>query len=390
MTYDPIDTNDDGVVDADVDNQSVSTDETGITGGDGATIVYRDDATGDVVTKQFDTPQAAIDALPRYSDGFGSAAGEVYLYSRGGANRYSGFTLDIKGGIVKGSGIHTPVEETQSTPTVDVTNADCDLRDMWIDNQGTGAAIDLNNEQCRVQQVNVDYAGSECINAEGFSHHQIGPYCELKAGTHGIKGNDGGQNTIVWGVFIDQFNADHGPTNGVTPGAQWLVSNVYVTTDGNNGASRGLNLAFPNTTVTNCFVTGPWRSYGDGNPGPTVAYDVAATGIQGCNLREIDCGVGLRLRTGAGNCEIRGRFPSGISIESGANDCFIHDPQSNWSDVSGSGTRIVLNGVGLNAGDPNTTGDWNGNGKEGVKVRDTTNSNTYLYNNGTWSQIASA
>lgn len=53
-------------------------------------------------------------------------------------------------------------------------------------------------------------------------------------------------------------------------------------------------------------------------------------------------------------------------------------------------TNLVANGLGYNAGDPSTTGDWNGNGIEGLTVRDTTNSNTYIYNNGTWSQIASA
>lgn len=55
-----------------------------------------------------------------------------------------------------------------------------------------------------------------------------------------------------------------------------------------------------------------------------------------------------------------------------------------------NGVRCVANGLGYNAGDPSAGGDWNTNGYEGVVIRDTTNANTYLYNNGTWSQIASA
>lgn len=52
--------------------------------------------------------------------------------------------------------------------------------------------------------------------------------------------------------------------------------------------------------------------------------------------------------------------------------------------------RIVRNGRGVNDGDPSAGGQWNGHGYEGLIVRDTTNANTYIYNNGTWSQIASA
>jgi hypothetical protein len=58
--------------------------------------------------------------------------------------------------------------------------------------------------------------------------------------------------------------------------------------------------------------------------------------------------------------------------------------------INDNGTRTVEDGLGFNSGDPSSTGDWNGNGYEGVFVRDTTNGDTYLYNNGSWSQVASA
>jgi hypothetical protein len=56
----------------------------------------------------------------------------------------------------------------------------------------------------------------------------------------------------------------------------------------------------------------------------------------------------------------------------------------------GGVTRSVWDGLGYNDGDPSSTGQWSGNGYEGLRVRDTTNNNTYLYNDGSWSQIASA
>jgi hypothetical protein len=56
---------------------------------------------------------------------------------------------------------------------------------------------------------------------------------------------------------------------------------------------------------------------------------------------------------------------------------------------SGQATRVNLDGVGYNSGDPSVGGDWNGNGREGIIVRDDINGNTYIYNNGTWTQIAS-
>ena len=53
-------------------------------------------------------------------------------------------------------------------------------------------------------------------------------------------------------------------------------------------------------------------------------------------------------------------------------------------DVIGTGTRIVRNGWGKNNGDPSTTGQWNGEGYEGASVVDTSNSQKYVYRDGSW------
>lgn len=49
-----------------------------------------------------------------------------------------------------------------------------------------------------------------------------------------------------------------------------------------------------------------------------------------------------------------------------------------------NGYRKVINGWGVNSGDPSSTGFWNGNGNEGLNVLDTSNDVKYLYRNGGW------
>ncbi len=57
-----------------------------------------------------------------------------------------------------------------------------------------------------------------------------------------------------------------------------------------------------------------------------------------------------------------------------------------WSDgeVTGTGTRTLANGVGENDGDPNSEGEWDGNGYEGATVVYTTNGDIYIYRDGSW------
>ncbi|WP_210423569.1 hypothetical protein, partial [Halorussus marinus] len=56
-----------------------------------------------------------------------------------------------------------------------------------------------------------------------------------------------------------------------------------------------------------------------------------------------------------------------------------------WHDsLNYGGTRTLINGIGRNDGDPSSSGEWNGSGREGVKVFDTTGSSKYWYVNGNW------
>lgn len=47
-------------------------------------------------------------------------------------------------------------------------------------------------------------------------------------------------------------------------------------------------------------------------------------------------------------------------------------------------TRCTVNGLGINVGDPSSTGQWNGNGEEGLMVVNTSTNTVYLYANGAW------
>lgn len=95
----------------------------------------------------------------------------------------------------------------------------------------------------------------------------------------------------------------------------------------------------------------------------------------------------IRVASGANNIINQSAYSDGARVDSGATDNRLYG-DLNWSGMNNSGTRTTINDLGLNAGDPSSTGDWNGNGYEGVVVKDTTNGPTYKYVNGSWEQIA--
>lgn len=107
---------------------------------------------------------------------------------------------------------------------------------------------------------------------------------------------------------------------------------------------------------------------------------------------------GVRV-TGGGTVNdvtITGRAYSNNQAANGSKDISVAssatgvDVKATWETREDSGVRTTWNGLGYNDGPPGNGGQWNGQGFEGLTVRDTTNANTWKYNNGTWSQIASA
>jgi hypothetical protein len=83
---------------------------------------------------------------------------------------------------------------------------------------------------------------------------------------------------------------------------------------------------------------------------------------------------------------------AGVEFQSGATECVF------YGNVQGgainNGTRCVINGRTVNSGDPDSTGDWNGNHSlaltSGVVIEDTVNGNLYYpTSDGSYSQIGS-
>lgn len=50
----------------------------------------------------------------------------------------------------------------------------------------------------------------------------------------------------------------------------------------------------------------------------------------------------------------------------------------------GQAVRCTINGLGINSGDPTSTGNWNTNGEEGIMVRDTGTNTIYIYAGSAW------
>lgn len=65
-----------------------------------------------------------------------------------------------------------------------------------------------------------------------------------------------------------------------------------------------------------------------------------------------------------------------IDIQSTASDVLIRGGL-NTAVVNDAGTRTVVEGMGENAGDPNSTGQWNGNARQGVVVENTNNGDLF-------------
>lgn len=91
----------------------------------------------------------------------------------------------------------------------------------------------------------------------------------------------------------------------------------------------------------------------------------------------------LFLRNGQRVVITSNYFNGDVEIGSGSTDTIMSGNfvRGTFTD---NGTRTLVNGWGTNNGDPNSTGEWNGNGREGVSVVDTANSAKYTYRGGSW------
>jgi len=98
----------------------------------------------------------------------------------------------------------------------------------------------------------------------------------------------------------------------------------------------------------------------------------------------------LRLTSSAEQVTVEGpvRADNEINTSTDATDCVVgpnNNIQPAYLDSNiRQGKRIMVGGWGTNAGDPSSTGEWNGHGREGVSVWDTSNNDKYCYIAGSW------
>jgi hypothetical protein len=206
-----------------------------------------------------------------------------------------------------------------------------------------------------------------------------------KSAEHGIKVNNGVRARIDSNKVFNPGQDDSTATGITVEGARCDVGGNYV----EGSPSQGIKIESPYTKVVDNRVAG------SGNDNIRVESDSNSIGL---NWLENATGRGVLLADASSNLVATNYFynnDTAIQAANPNNDCKDNRLEKNQFVVNGTkyllgnSTRTVRNGLGLNGGDPSTGGDWNGNGFEGLLVRDTSNNDTYLYNAGVWSQIAS-
>jgi hypothetical protein len=196
-------------------------------------------------------------------------------------------------------------------------------------------------------------ARNRCFNTSRFHRLDV-KYC------------DGQGIQLTRDAYVEGSNFGSNGKNGIiTRGSSIEMQSVKVY---NNGAS-GLNF----TSDNNC-ARGVW-AWDNGQ-------NVSVPHIGGNSLGDNNCIYGAIIESTASD-----GTSQAFGFDGEDNDLWGYSfTGSDAGSVSfGSmGTRGTVNGVGLNSGDPNSTGDWNGNGREGVNVADTVNNSKYLYRGGSW------
>lgn len=246
------------------------------------------------------------------------------------------------------------------------------IRNCFMDSNIKGIVLDASTTNATIDScfINVDGSGSPGIHILGSS-----------------------TNTTVTGCHIDCNGAAQsiGIKADATIGANLIGNHIY------NCGWFGFFVTDNSSDAFNIF----------GNVTDTCAYNgIKVLRADNCNIMGntfISCSdYGIYLSGSSGqeclNCNAIGNSiidsSKGIKWEY-TTDCVLHS--NHLHNVSGTtfydngnNTRMAFNNLGENAGNPTSTGDWNGNGIEGIMVRDTSNNKTYIYADGGFREISSS
>lgn len=207
---------------------------------------------------------------------------------------------------------------------------------------------------------------------------------------HCISRNAGGQ---AW-AYEDDGNSGNVPNANLFSGCQAANatnSGFRLTTTGGGGQgnvfigciaeSNGSQGLYSNLKST--YVLWSWFEQNDSEG---VFLDEDDSAVLGGHFNSNDSTNNRAIRLRGLNQAIHGplQMSTGqVFNTAGATDARLWGLDS-ANQGGAEGTRITYDGVGQNSGDPNSTGDWNGNGREGVVVVDTTNSVVHHYRGGGW------
>jgi hypothetical protein len=224
-------------------------------------------------------------------------------------------------------------------------------------------------------------------------------------------------STSVSSVEVIDFDVES--TNGegvrIFPEADNSISNVTLrghaeSSSTAGSAHRGLNIGDANYQCDGLHLCVSATS-SDGNGvaitgfenirGSIRTYNTAAGGLifvsDGTNtvVNNVQLDVSVSGSSGPGivgvlsgpksNCHI-----SGYAVGNSGDDMKLEGFKDSILTVThdtlnrSTSIRTLVNGWGTNSGDPNSTGEWSGNGFEGAQVLDTANGNNYAYVNGSW------
>lgn len=349
-------------------------------------------------------------------------ASDTKVIDDGGAG-VTNVTID-GGGVIDGNKANQSYTGTDNDhPALSITNSSSDIviRDIEVKNCLAGATVQVSGDDMLIENCYAHTAGNGTQTCDGFftkGEDVTVRDCVSENVTDTHFANDNPRNTRVVdcvGRNTSTFNTNNQTaSNGVTGYAIDVASDIQIRgTVIDNNPDAAAFTTYSSTVndirfvVDNCDVLGGCsravRVHDNATPesrveGVHVASATAsAIYIQAANINVSDCRIEsadngfyvLGNNATIQGCDITGSASQDIQLD-GATDCRISDTRYSAFVAKNNADRYTLDGLGVNSGDPSAGGVWNGNGYEGVIVRDTTNANTYIYNNGGWSQIASA
>jgi hypothetical protein len=383
VTYDPVDSDTDGVVEADVDNESVTTERA-----------------NNIPSVRDGASQTEIQSEVDWLDS--RRGGGVYLTN----GLYDGITstIDLKRYVgLRGDGIEATRLELADGADTDLIRYDAPDEDYYFgflhnlkldgnkanNSSGNGVVIEqsasFDANDFHMSWLFVDHFAGVGIKISFAWGHKLAHILSERCDDVGINISGGSQCYLS-----DCFTAYHG-THGLQVNAR--RTHISLLTSRANGY-HGVFIQDDNNELSNCISINNSQEV-SGQSG----FYLAGDNITASNCHAIDDqgtttqSSGFTLR--GDRCRLVGCQAFGndtdIIIKSDSTESVIIGTR--FDSITDNGTRTLINGRGTNAGDPTSTGQWNGNADYAettdATIHDTANDNLYKARNGAWSQIGS-